>query len=167
MDCGILAGDQAGELEQYSGQSRSGDRYGSCRGVGHGGRDRHPVHLRWLPRCTCPGGPADKLPRHTCPASPDRCRYLLEGSCGRPGQSDRLHICRGQAVSRLHSAQCARVVTGPTLALALALEIVLGFAFTVALEIVLGFALTVALEIALVLGFAFVIPVADGLGRRA
>jgi hypothetical protein len=164
MGRGILAGDQAGELGHYPGQSRSGDRYDGCCGVGRGGCDRHPVHFRWLSCRTCQGGPANRLPRHTDPASPDRRRDLLEGSCGRPGHGDRPRIGRGQAVSGLHSAHSARVATGPTLAVAL----VPGFALTLALEIALEFAFTFALEIALVLGFAYVlvIPVADDLGRR-
>ena len=181
MGRGLLAGDQAGELEQYPGQSRSGDRYGGCRGVGRGGRDRHPAHLRWLPRRTCPGGSANRLPRHTDPASPDRRRDLLKGSCGRPGQADRPRIGRGQAFSGLHSAHSARVATSPTvavalvlgfaLALALALEIALEFAFTFALEIALAVAVEISLSLSLSLEIAvalavvviLVIPVADGL----
>ena len=68
----ILAGDQAGELGQHPGQSRSGDRHHGCRGVGGGGCERHAAHLRWLPRRRCPGDSANR-------------RDLLEPSCGRPG----------------------------------------------------------------------------------
>ena len=155
MGRGILAGDQAGELEQYSGQSRPGDRYSGCCGVGRGGCDRHPVHLRWLPRCTCQGGPANWLIHHTCPGDPAKRRDLLGESCGRPGHGDRLHIRRCQAVSGLHSAHGVRVVSDPTVTLAGTLAFALEFAF--ALEIVLVFALALAFALAL----RIVIPVAD------
>ena len=160
MGRGILAGDQAGELEQYSGQSRPGDRYGGCCGVGRGGCDRHTVHLRWLPRCTCQAGPANWLTHHTCPGNPAKRRDLLGESCGRPGHGDRPHIRRCQAVSGLHSAHSVRVVSDPTVALAGTLEFALAleFAFTLGLEFAIG--LGFALEI------AFVIHVADHLKHR-
>ena len=57
----ILAGDQAGELGQHPGQSRSGDRHHGCRGVGGGGCERHAAHLRWL---------KSPLPSHSTSPSP-------------------------------------------------------------------------------------------------
>ena len=165
MGPGLLAGDQAGELGHYSGQSRSGDRYDGCCGMGRGGCDRHPVHLRRLPRCTCQGDPANWLIRHTCPGYPAKRRDLLTGSCGHPGPGDRPHVRRGQAVSGLHSAHIVRVVPGPTVTLARTLAFALDFA--VALKITFVLALAFALALALVL--RILIPVADGLrplGRR-
>lgn len=161
MGRSILAGDHAGEAGQHSGQSWSGDRYDGCRGVGRGGCDRHPARLRWLPRCPCPGGPANWLLRNTCPGRPDKRRDLPEESCGRPGHGDCPHIRRCQAVYGLHSALSVRVVPGPTLTHTLTIAV----AFTIALAFTLTQALEIALAeaVALALAFALVIPVADGL----
>jgi hypothetical protein len=112
----ILAGDQAGELEEHSGPSRSGDRHDGCRGVGRGGCGRPAAYLRWLPRCT--GRPADWLPRRTCPGTPDKRRDPGEESCDRIGHGDRLHIRHCAAVPDGHSAFGLRAVSGPTVAVA-------------------------------------------------
>ena len=93
----ILAGDQAGELGQHPGQSRSGDRHRGCRGVGRGGCERHAAHLRWLPRRTCPGASANR-------------QDLLEQSCGRPGLGDRPRIRHGEAVPGRQSVRDPRPV---------------------------------------------------------
>ena len=62
MDMGreVLAGDQAGELEQRPGQSGSGGRHRGHRGVGRGRSERQPAHLRRCPRRTCPAGPGTR-----------------------------------------------------------------------------------------------------------
>ena len=145
MGGAILAGDQAGELGQHPGQSRSGDRHDGCRGVGRCGCERAAAHIRWLTRRTGPGGPDNWLPRHTDPGRPDQRRDLREESCGRPGhdgcsgQRGCPHIRRCEAVPDLRSALSLRVVPGPALAFAFA------FAVAQALEIALALALVLAL----------------------
>ena len=163
----ILAGDQAGELGQYQGQSRSGDRHHGCRGVGGGGCERHAAHLRWLPRRRCPGASANR-------------RDLLEPSCGRPGLGGQPRIRQGEAVPGRQSARDPPPVPGPTVAVAVvvlahAVTLTPGVALAVklakaveiavklaqAVEIALALVLAVALDVA----FARVIPVGDALMR--
>ena len=178
----ILAGDQAGELGQHPGQSRSGDRHHGCRGVGGGGGERHASHLRWLPRRRCPGPSANR-------------RDLLEPSCGRPGPGGQPRIRQGEAVPGRQSARDPRPVPGPAVAVAVvvilaravtrapgvalavklaqAVEIALAVKLAQAVEIALALAvkLAQAVEIALALAVAFdvafarVIPVGDALMR--
>ena len=148
----ILAGDQAGELGQHPGQSRSGDRHHGCRGVGGGGCERHAAHLRWLPRRRCPGASANR-------------RDLLEPSCGRPGLGERPRIRRGEAFPGRQSARDPRPVPGPTVAVAvvvilahtvtLAPGVALAVKLAQAVEIALAQAVQLALALALALAVAF------------
>ncbi len=152
----ILAGDQAGELEQHPGQSRSGDRHHGGRGVGGGGCERHAAYLRWLPRRSCPGDSANR-------------RDLLEPTCGRPGLGGQPRICQGEAVPGRQSARDPRPVPGP--AVAVAVVVILARAVTRAPGVALAVKLAQAVEIALALAVAFdvafarVIPVGDALMR--
>ena len=167
----ILAGDQAGELGQHPGQSRSGDRHHGCRGVGSGGCERHAAHLRWLPRRTCPGASAT-------------LRGLLKPSCGHPGHVSRPCIRPGEAVADRQSTRNPRPVPGPTIAVAVvilarahvpgvalavklaqAVEIALAEAVEIALAVKLAQAVEIALAVALAVAFdvARVIPVGDAL----
>ena len=168
----ILAGDQAGELGQHPGQSRSGDRHHGCRGVGGGGCERHAAHLRWLPRRRCPGASANR-------------RDLLEPSCGRPGLGERPRIRQGEAVPGRQSARDPRPVPGPTVAVAVvvilahtvvhagtlapgvALAVKLAQAVAIALAVKLAQAVEIALALAVAFDVAFarVIPVGDALMR--
>ncbi len=165
----ILAGDQAGELGQHPGQSRSGDRHHGRRGVGGGGCERHAAHLRWLPRRRCSGTSANR-------------RDLLEPSCGRPGLGGQPRIRQGEAVPGRQSARDPRPAPGPTVAVvvilahapgvALAVKLAPGVALVklaqaVALAVKLAQAVEIALALALAfdVGFARVIPVGDVLMR--
>ena len=160
----IRAGDQAGELGQHPGPSRTGGRHRGCRAVGRGGRDRHAAHLRRPPRRTCPDGPACRLPRHPSPGRPDQRRDLGE-SYGRPDHGGRSHIRRCEAVPGPYSAPGVRAVPVPAAALARGVEIALAQAFEVTLAFEVALALALAVEVALAL--ALVIPVADGLRPAA
>ncbi len=162
----ILAGDQAGELGQHPGQSRTGDRHHGCRGVGGGGCERHAAHLRRLPRRRCPGPSANR-------------RDLLEPSCGRPGLGGQPRIRQGEAVPGRQSARDPRPVLGPPVTVAIV--VILAHAVTfppgvalavklaqaVALAVKLAQAVEIAVEIAVAFDVAFarVIPVGDALMR--
>ena len=169
----ILAGDQAGELGQHPGQSRSGGRHHGCRSVGGGGCERHTPHLRRLPGRTCPGASAT-------------LRDLLKPSCGHPGHVSRPCIRPGEAVADRQSTRNPRPVPGPTIAVAVvilaragahvpgvalavklaqAVEIALAEAVEIALAVKLAQAVEIALAVALAVAFdvARVIPVGDAL----
>ncbi len=183
----ILAGDQAGELGEHPGQSRSGDRHRGCRGMGGGGRERHAAHLRWPPRRSCPGDSANR-------------RDLLKPSCGRPGRpglGSQPRIRQGEAVPGRQSARDLRPVPGPTVAVvvilavvvklapgiavvvklapgiaavvklaqAVALAVKLAQAVEIVLVLVLVLVLVFALAVAFDVAFARVIPVGDVLMR--
>ena len=148
----ILAGDQAGELEWYPGQSRSDDRRRGCRAVGGGGCERHAAHPRW--------------PRHrTCPGGPDKRRDLLEASCGHRGHVDHPRVRCGQAFPDRYPALGLRVDSGPIgavardddFARALAFYVVLAPAVEIARAI--AFSLTLTLTLAFAYGVPLVIPV--------
>jgi hypothetical protein len=164
----ILAGDQAGELGQHPGQSRSGDRHHGCRGLGGGGCERHATHLRWLPRRTCPDASANR-------------RDLLEPSCGRPGLGERPRIRQGEAVPGRQPARDPRPIPGPTVAVAvvvilahtvahapgvaLAVKLAQAVEIALALDVAVAFDVAFALAVAFDVAFARVIPVSDALMR--
>ncbi len=158
----ILAGDQAGELGQHPGQSRSGDRRHGCRGVAGGGCERHAAYLRGLPRRRCPGDSANR-------------RDLLEPSCGRPGLGGQPRIRQGEAVPGRQSARDPRPAPGPTVAVAvvviraLAVKLAPGVALAVklaqAVALAVKLAQALALAVAFDVAFARVIPVGDVLMR--
>ena len=144
----IQPGDQAAELEQHPGQSRSGDRHHGCRGMGRGGRDRYAVHLRWLPRRSGPGASANR-------------GDLVEPSSGCLSCSERSPIRRGEVVPGRQSARDPRPVPGPTVAV-----VVLVYAATLAV-IKLAEAAQIGLAQAAAIGVALarVIPVRNTLMR--
>jgi hypothetical protein len=119
----VFAGDQAGELGQHPRQSRTGDRGRGCRGMGRGGCERHAADLRWLPRRSCPGAPANWFPRRRCSSDPGKRRDLLEKSCGRSGYEASPHIRRREAVSDRQSVLGLLVIPRPALALVQAVVI--------------------------------------------
>ncbi len=142
----ILAGDQAGELGQHPGQSRSGHRHHRCRGVGGGGCERHAAHLRWLPRRRCSGASANR-------------RDLLEPTCGRPGLGGQPRIRQGEAVPGRQSARDPRSVPGPTVAVAVV--VILAHAVTLARGVALAVKLAQAVEIALAVKLALAVEIAQ------
>jgi hypothetical protein len=139
----LLAGDQADELGQHPGQSRTGGRHHGCRGVGRGGRERPAAHLHWLPRGTCPGASAN-------PASGAKCQNVLVQSCYRSGHDDRPRILTCKAVPNRQSALGLRIA-GPTVVLAFAVahavEIALTQAVKVAVEVAVPFTLILAFDV--------------------
>jgi hypothetical protein len=162
----ILAGDQAGELGQHPGQSRSGDCHHGCRGVGGGGCERHAAHLRWLPRRTCPGASANR-------------QDLLEPSCDRPGLGERPRIRQGEAVPGPQSARDPPPVPGPTVVVAVvailartvahapgvALAVKLAQAVALAVKLAQAVEIALALAVTFDVAFARVIPVGNALMR--
>ncbi len=141
----ILASNQAGELGQHPGQSRSGDRHHRCGGVGGGGCERHAAHLRWLPRRRCPGPSANR-------------RDLLEPSYGRPGPGGQPRIRQGEAVPGRQSARDPRPVPGPPVTVAVA--VILAHAVTLAPGVALAVKLAQAVEIALAVKLAQAVEIA-------
>ena len=144
----ILAGDQAGELGQHPGQSRSGDRHHGCRGMGFGGCERHAAHLRWLSRRSCPGDSAN------------RRDLLLEPPRGRPGLGGQPRIPQGEAVPGRQSVRDPRLVPGPTVVVAVVVILAHAVTLAPAVALVVKLAQVVALVVKLAQAVALVVKLA-------
>jgi hypothetical protein len=150
----LLAGDQADELGQHSRQSRTGDRYHGCRGVGRGGCERHAAHLRWLP----PGPSRDGSARR---------RNLLEQSYGCRDHGDRphtrSHIRRCEAVPDRQSAFGLRAVPGAAVFVVVAQTVEIALAFAVAFAQAIELALALAFDVIVSITVIIAIRVGDRL----
>ena len=116
--------------------------------MGGGGGERHDVHLRRLPRRTCPGNR----------------RNLLEKSYG--GHSDRPRIRHRQYVPYRHSAPGQRAGPGPDDAVTRGGDFARTLAFDVLLAPAVEITQTTAFRLIFTIAVAYVIPVIDVAARE-
>jgi hypothetical protein len=141
----VLASDQACELGQHPGQSRTGDRRYGGDDVGRRGGERRAAHPGWF---SCRLGPASWPVRPPRPHQPVSGRDLFGPSCGRPERGDHLYVRCGQAARDAFAPRQRRVIPAATITVVRGAAIAVDVAFTLALDFILAQAAGITVEIA-------------------